>query len=784
MLSRNRCPLLQPPFLLLMPVVLLGLTSCDASNLERERGGPFADSGTPLTDGALTDGVPKDGSGSGAGDAKKDGGSTADSAGSSGDGRVDVVGSGSGNGNGNGSGTTGGVAGASSEIDGGGGRGGTGGGGAAALPTCEECEQASCAPGGAQSAYFAAIFAACHNPKDASGQPAKAMGGPAAGMLKKNLCEAVLSCVRQNPDKCVTFVSSTPGSEDISGCYCGKGVDQDTECASGKASGPCKTQIENATEISSQQSGPSDVGQRLVDWSGYAIGAAAVITGECDIAYCRASCLGLPGPNSLFQASGGTGGTPSSGSGGRSAGTGGVTGSGGSGSGSGSGGTTGTAGMGGAAARGGAGGTTGAATGGAAGGAVSYKMCRACEDSMCPDFLRSCENAAGIAATGPGMGTSRKDLCLAVVACVRAKKCSVEGDVAPCYCGTASPDGDCQAGKADGVCKAQIEAAAESTDPGVVTGERFTNPDPQNKMPYAIGFATDLIGCDGFLCPDARCVTGDPATATGSGGAVGTGGHGSGGTVGTGGGVGIGGAVATGGRLGSGGGTSTGGGGGTSTGGGGGTSTGGSVGTGGVPVVSGGAVGTGGGGTGGGSTSSGGTSNSGGSTGTGGTTGAAGALGNSTFDAGSAPWTAEFGMTTAWAASRDAAGSGTSGALGVTNASVVDADGSTMGGARQCVAVTPGISYALAGQLFLPAGQGGGSAGINILFYASADCSGASPGQYTSTLITGTNAWTGVPGTVGSPATAHSMAVRLVVAKTFRAPAFQAYFDNVSLTPQ
>jgi hypothetical protein len=90
----------------------------------------------------------------------------------------------------------------------------------------------------------------------------------------------------------------------------------------------------------------------------------------------------------------------------------------------------------------------------------------------------------------------------------------------------------------------------------------------------------------------------------------------------------------------------------------------------------------------------------------------------------------------------------------------------------------------LSAQIFIPSGQGAGSAGVEVLFYPSSDCSGAVDGEYSTATVAGTNAWTAVPGGTPVPPTAHSAVVRLVVTKQFQAPAFQAYFDNVLFKPQ
>jgi hypothetical protein len=686
-------------------VVFLFLTACDDAAPTLDRGGPFAkvegDVGGGATDGGARDATAREVS---AADAKMD--ARTDTASDVG---VDAEPA-----NTFPSGGAGGSGGAS-------GAGAAGGGGASAmLPTCDACEQASCSPGHNMLPDY---ITACHGPLDGSGRPAKAKSGPAAGTPKKDLCEAVLACVRTNPDKCVTWAIPSTGFEDVQPCYCGKGVSDD-DCIGGKASGPCKAQIENAAEIMSQATAGADVGQNFVDWQNYALGAAYNLTSECDLRFCRVSCLGLSGPNSLVSGSNGSGGS------GVAPGSAGSSGSGGLPASSGSGGSPGTGGA--VASSGGAtGGATRGGTGGAVGGGggppAAYNTCRTCEVQMCQDKVVACEQAQGAAAAGPATGMARKDLCLALVACIRATRCAFSGadpgDTGPCYCGTADlGNGACGVpGAANGPCKSQIEAAGESTDPNVI-GARLVPPDFNIPPPEALGRATNLIGCDAFQCPDALCVTGD---AVSSGGTSGSGGR-----------------SATGGMSGAGG---------TSAG---------MPGSGGSPST-GGAAGTG---------------------GSGASSGALATLTNLGFDTDGAPWIAEFGMLATWTRTQDFARNSASGALGVTNAIVAEAEGTTMGGVRQCVVSRPGAADSISAQIFIPGGQGPVAAGLQLLFFPSADCSGGINGSYTSALTSGTDAWVAVAGTPPAPAFAHSAAVRLIIVKTFRAAASRAYFDNVSLT--
>ena len=69
---------------------------------------------------------------------------------------------------------------------------------------------------------------------------------------------------------------------------------------------------------------------------------------------------------------------------------------------------------------------------------------------------------------GPGTGRPRSELCLGALACIRRTKCNSGPDSMPCYCGQKDL-GECLTpGMADGACRAELEAASETTDPMLV----------------------------------------------------------------------------------------------------------------------------------------------------------------------------------------------------------------------------------------------------------------------------------------------------------------------------
>jgi hypothetical protein len=622
-------------------------------------------------------------------------------------------------------------------------------GGTVVPAACETCQKSMCRTVETGPGEMTDFFKACLEGED------KIKDGNAKGALKREVCAEILACMRRT--KCVDLTDLARGAQP---CYCGSA--SEAGCLSGMANGPCKREMEDGAETVK----PEEVASLIVDPTS-ALGAASNLILWCDAMVCKGPCLGAATGGAGGSA--GTGGTSvgSAGTGGQdasAAGTGGTTSSG-------TGGTT-SSGTGGTTSSG-TGGTTSSGTGGAGGGSggVTYYKCRECEVMNCQSVVDGC-NKAGNAAAGPGKDRPLKDLCESAVACMRRTKCTTdEGDFMPCYCG-AMEVGPCLGGMANGPCKSEIEAAAETTN-GMEIAERtgFT----MNE--FASNFATQLMGCDVTFCREI-CDKGDPAGTSpptgGTGGAGGTGGGG--GTSGAGG---VGGA----------GGTGSGVDGAASSGGG----TGGTSGTGGTTGGGGGTTGGTGGATGG---------TGGGTGGTGGTSVDASVdapaascpdldhnqtpdcqeslVMNPDLDSGLTGWVNDTLSSQRWVSDRDAQNNAASGALAVTNTTVVDANGSTMSGAQQCVAVTAG-GYRLIAEAFIAVGQGAGGASINVQFFDSADCTGGIRAPITTPEITETGGWRRIDGIVTAPGGAHSARIKLAVVKGFRAQPLEVLFDNVLL---
>jgi hypothetical protein len=108
--------------------------------------------------------------------------------------------------------------------------------------------------------------------------------------------------------------------------------------------------------------------------------------------------------------------------------------------------------------------------------------CDVCVRNNCPADVAGCSGLTG----------EDKADCEALVACIDANACSVNGDVMACYCGAVS-DAACLGGMAAGKCKAQVEKAAKSTEAEAI-GNRFVDP------AFPVGRAANLYGCKVALC--------------------------------------------------------------------------------------------------------------------------------------------------------------------------------------------------------------------------------------------------------------------------------------------
>jgi hypothetical protein len=396
------------------------------------------------------------------------------------------------------------------------------------------------------------------------------------------------------------------------------------------------------------------------------------------------------------------------------------------------------------------------------------------------------------AINGPAGGTAKTTLCQALLKCVHQSNCAGGQDDEPlqCYCGAGVTLMTCESAgfTPAGACVPQVAAALELTD--FATSTNLTN-----DLCLAYGSAFWVYGyCDLNCCETecgltpsgyedtSFCNAASSGGVSGTGGTTGTGGvHAAGGTTGTGG---TGGVISTGGTTGTGGVTSTGG----TTGTGGVHATGGATGTGGV-ASTGGTTGTGGVISTGGTTGAGGVGPSGaagsglagviGSTG--GSSGSGGALGlqNGTFDTNTAGWTPRTGATVSWSPN-DVGSSAQSGSLDLTVTG--DPTIGLQADATQCISASPGATYNLDVDIFIPTGSSSYAA---LWFYGSTDCSGSALSVVASTPSFATvTAWQEVHASASAPSGAHSAAVHLQVEKSVGQSSGEALFDDVSVISQ
>jgi hypothetical protein len=147
---------------------------------------------------------------------------------------------------------------------------------------------------------------------------------------------------------------------------------------------------------------------------------------------------------------------------------------------------------------------------------------------------------------------------------------------------------------------------------------------------------------------------------------------------------------------------------------------------------------------------------------------------NSRFDSNVDHWVAG-----AWNASNSSPTS-PSGSLLVLNDSPVQSEaGYRLTAAEQCVQVTGDFEYQVAARVMIPAGQGGGFAGINLWIFANDECKGTFVTGLSPASTQETNAWTVVSAQFRMPTAARSMSVRLAAMRPFAQQKLQVLFDDV-----
>ena len=145
--------------------------------------------------------------------------------------------------------------------------------------------------------------------------------------------------------------------------------------------------------------------------------------------------------------------------------------------------------------------------------------------------------------------------------------------------------------------------------------------------------------------------------------------------------------------------------------------------------------------------------------------------------------------------SGDASHDPSSGSISVTNSMLGTVEGLAPGGGTQCLPATQGQIYDMAGDVFIPKGQGAGvmnsgpyvgEAGLSVLFWPDENCSDTTPtkANFQTNLVRDTEAWTHVEGGAVAPDGTKAMSVRVLTVKAFKQFSFKALFDNVLLKPR
>lgn len=151
---------------------------------------------------------------------------------------------------------------------------------------------------------------------------------------------------------------------------------------------------------------------------------------------------------------------------------------------------------------------------------------------------------------------------------------------------------------------------------------------------------------------------------------------------------------------------------------------------------------------------------------------------NATFGVGLAGWT--FPPASAQWTAQDANGSPASGSALVTNANA----GTSEVSLRQCITLTGGRTYNFGAKTRVASGQSAtGEAATRVLPYATNNCSGQYLFLKSSGSVPGGGVWSALAGSVDVPANAQSMSLLVVLLKNGTTGQFQAYFDDVWLSP-
>jgi hypothetical protein len=117
---------------------------------------------------------------------------------------------------------------------------------------------------------------------------------------------------------------------------------------------------------------------------------------------------------------------------------------------------------------------------------------RECGETSALSRATDCYMASGTAIAGPAQGQSKGVLCAALVDCAHETGCA-SAHPEDCYCGIGMTGQSCRMSEPTGLCRAEYEAAAESTDSKEVLGS-FGSPT------LAVFAAGQLLQCEAKHC--------------------------------------------------------------------------------------------------------------------------------------------------------------------------------------------------------------------------------------------------------------------------------------------
>ena len=150
--------------------------------------------------------------------------------------------------------------------------------------------------------------------------------------------------------------------------------------------------------------------------------------------------------------------------------------------------------------------------------------CDTCSAGACKSQLDACFGLTGTATGGPRVGTARSTLCDELLSCVRTTSCdlatrpNVDGKpndagayLENCYCGTTGAACFDDDRPANGSCRAQVEAALESAEPGTLIG-RFDGKQPAYPIFQTV---RELIACQQTSCDTGTACQRTPSCGDG-----------------------------------------------------------------------------------------------------------------------------------------------------------------------------------------------------------------------------------------------------------------------------